>query len=254
LLNAGTSRTCQLELSTGDDLIVIASDAGLLSAPVRTKTLRIGMAERYDIIIDFSKYPIGTQVVLKNPIFFGNIDSDTRTQVIMRFDVVRNETDDSKIPDTLRPVQPIPISQAVRTRTFRFGRNFVDWQINGRTWDKNRVDANPGLGDVEIWELVNSGGSWVHPIHIHLVDLQLLDRNGRPPLPYEQGWKDTFFVEDGQTVRVIAKYGPHQGKYLMHCHNLVHEDHDMMTQYEVGSGGPDPILTASAKPLPAPPL
>lgn len=254
VLNAGTSRTCNLRLSTGDDLIVIASDAGLLSAPVRTKTLRVGMAERYEFIIDFSKYPIGAQIVLENPIFSSNIDTDSRTQQVMRFDVLRQESDDSQIPNTIRPVQPISVSQAVRTRTFRFGRNFQDWVINGRTWDKNRVDANPGVGDIEIWNLVNAGGGWVHPVHIHLVDLQLLDRNGRAPLAYERGWKDVFFLGESQTVRVIAKFGPHAGKYMMHCHNLVHEDHDMMTQFEVGSGGPDPITTAKALPLPAPPL
>ncbi|MBD2527035.1 multicopper oxidase family protein [Nostoc sp. FACHB-133] len=254
ILNAGTSRTCQLQLSTKDDLIIIASDAGLLSAPVRTKNLRIGVAERYEFIIDFSKYPIGTQVVLQNPIFSSNIDSDNRTQQVMRFDVVRQESDDSDIPNTLRPVQIIPVSSAVRTRTFSFGRGNQLWQINNRTWDKNRIDANPSVGDVEIWNLVNTGGEWIHPVHIHLVDLQMIDRNGLPPLPYERGWKDVFLVESGQTVRVIAKYGPHAGKYMMHCHNLVHEDHDMMTQFEVGSGGANPITTAKAKPLPAPPF
>jgi FtsP/CotA-like multicopper oxidase with cupredoxin domain len=254
VLNASASRSYQLSLSTGDDLNVISTDAGLLSAPVKTKILQIGIAERYGFIIDFSKYPIGTQVVLRNLGAANNVDRDDRTKNIMRFDVVRQESDDSSIPSTLRPVEPIPVSSAVRTREFRFQRSGGQWLINNQRWDKNRVDANPGLGDVEIWRFVNSGGSWFHPVHVHLVDLQLLDRNGRPPLPYERGWKDVFYVGEGETVRVIAKYGPHTGKYMMHCHNIVHEDHDMMTQFEVGQGGPDPITTAPAKPLPAPPL
>lgn len=254
VLNASASRTYQLALSTGDRLNVIATDAGLLGAPVATKTLRVGMAERYEFIIDFSKYPIGTQVVLLNPVLDSNVDTDVRSQIIMRFDVVREERDDSIIPSTLRPFQPIPESLAVRTRTFRFGRSNGQWQINNRTWEPSRVDANPGLGDYEIWNLVNTGGSWVHPVHIHLVDLQILDRNGQPPLPYERGWKDVFFVGDSQTVRVITKFGPHPGKYMMHCHNIVHEDHDMMTQFEVGQGGADPIKAAPARELPAPPI
>jgi FtsP/CotA-like multicopper oxidase with cupredoxin domain len=253
VLNAGASRTCQLSLSTGDDLIAIGSDAGLLSAPVRTKTLRLAMAERYGFIIDFSKYPIGTRVILRNPILPTNQDTDARTGEIMCFDVVRRESDDSSIPDKLRLVQPIPVSAATRTRTFRFGRGGNQWVINNQTWNSHRVDANPNLNDIEIWNLVGAGGGWIHPVHIHLVDLQLLDRNGLPPLPYERGWKDVFYVGENQTVRVIAKFGPHTGKYMMHCHNIVHEDHDMMTQFEVGQGGSDP-MSAPAQPLPAPPL
>ncbi|MEE3718573.1 multicopper oxidase family protein [Tumidithrix elongata RA019] len=253
VLNGGGSRTYQLSLSTGDDLIVIGSDAGLLSAPVRTKTLRIGMAERYGFIIDFSKYPVGTKVILKNNILLSNLDTDDRTTEIMCFEVTRQETDDSSIPDKLRLVQPIPISSAVKTRTFRFDRGGGQWYINGKTWEPKRVDADPGLNDVEIWNFVNPGGGWIHPVHVHLVDLQMLDRNGMPPLSYERGWKDVFVVGENQTVRVIAQYGPHKGKYMMHCHNIVHEDHDMMTQFEVGKGGDSP-LSAPAKPLPAPPL
>jgi FtsP/CotA-like multicopper oxidase with cupredoxin domain len=96
-LNASASRSYGLSLSTGDDLIVIGTDAGLLSEPIKTKTLRIGIAERYGFIIDFSKYPIGTQVVLRNLGADNNVDRDARTSVVMRFDVVRQESDDSSI-------------------------------------------------------------------------------------------------------------------------------------------------------------
>jgi spore coat protein A, manganese oxidase len=248
-LNAGASRTCQLSLSTGDDLIVIGTDAGLIESPVRTKTLRMAMAERYGFIIDFSKYPIGTRVILRNVALPANLDVDGRSQQLMCFDVVHQETDDSSIPDRIRPFDLLPVSSAVRNRTFRFDRNNREWKINNLLWDKKRVDANPNVGDIEIWTLVNPGGGWVHPIHIHLVDLQLLDRNGLPPLPYEKGWKDVFYVADNETVRVITKFGPHEGKYMMHCHNIVHEDHDMMTQFQVGRGGIDPITGAPAQPI-----
>jgi spore coat protein A, manganese oxidase len=253
VLNGGASRTFELALSTGDDLIVIGTDAGLISSPIRTKTLRIAMAERYGFIIDFSKYPIGTRVVLNSLPLSVNLDRDLRATQVMCFDVVRQESDDSTIPDPLRVVQPIPVSSSVRTRTFRFDRNGGEWKINNKTWSKNRVDGNPGFDEVEIWNLVNTGGSWIHPIHIHLVDLQLLDRNNRPPLPYERGWKDVFYLGEGETLRVITRFGPNIGKYMMHCHNIVHEDHDMMTQFEVGKGGIDP-MSVPAKPLPAPPL
>ncbi|NER30063.1 MAG: multicopper oxidase domain-containing protein [Symploca sp. SIO1C4] len=263
-LNASASRNYQLALSRdaqsltiGDKLIVIGSDGGLLSEPVEITTpfqnLRIGMAERYEFIIDFSQYPLGTQLFLRNVGFSGSIDNDARTHAIMRFDVVREEPDDSIVPDRLRAVEPIPLSEVARTRTFRFERNQGQWKINNKTWDKNRVDANPGAGDVEIWNLVNPGSGWVHPVHIHLVDLQLLDRNGISPRPYEKGWKDVFHVGEFETLRVIAKFGTRdgkyiQGKFMMHCHNLVHEDHSMMTLFEVGKGGPSPF-SAPAQPV-----
>jgi FtsP/CotA-like multicopper oxidase with cupredoxin domain len=91
-------------------------------------------------------------------------------------------------------------------------------------------------------------------VHTHLIDFKILDRNGNPPKPYERGPKDVAYVGEHESVRVIARFGPRVGKYMMHCHNLVHEDHDMMTHFEVGTGGPDPSLTAPAMPLPAPPL
>ncbi|MEO1404797.1 MAG: multicopper oxidase domain-containing protein, partial [Cyanobacteria bacterium J06635_1] len=83
------------------------------------------------------------------------------------------------------------------------------------------------------------------PVHIHLVDSQIISRNGLPAYDYEQGWKDVFAVREFESVRVIMQFEsrnqkPIEGRFMMHCHNLVHEDHDMMTQFEVGSRGEDP--------------
>ncbi|WP_373527650.1 multicopper oxidase family protein [Nostoc sp.] len=252
ILNGSISRSYKLALSNGDDFIMIGTDAGLMSAPVNVKNFRLGMAERYELIIDFSKYPVGSQVVLQNLGLPNNDDYDGTDQ-IMRFDVVRSEPDNSSIPATLRTIQPIPESSAVRTREFRYERSNGLWVINGKVWDDKRVDANPQLGDVEIWRLYNNSGGWFHPIHIHLIDCIMLDRNGKPPFPYERGLKDVFYVGENESVRVIGRYGPNTGKYMSHCHNTVHEDHDMMNQFEVGQGGPSP-LSDPAKILPAPSL
>ena len=102
--------------------------------------------------------------------------------------------------------------------------------------------ADPKLGATEIWELENAGGGWFHPLHIHLVDFKILDRDGRPPFDYELGPKDVAYLGEGETVRVLVKFGPHRGRYMVHCHNLVHEDHDMMAQFAVGMkpGARDP--------------
>ena len=252
VLNASNSRSYKLALSTGDDLTVIGTDAGLMGGPVRTKDMRLGMGERYELIIDFSIYPVGTQVVLQNLGLLNNEDYDGTNQ-IMRFDVVRAETDDSFIPNTLREIPPIPESSAVRTRDWAFDQRNDMWVINGNTWDKNRIDANPGLNDIEIWTFHNSHRDWFHTVHVHLVDFQILDRNRNQPLPYERGWKDVVYGGEDEFIRVIARFERNQGKYMIHCHNSVHEDHDMMTQFEVGQGGPDP-MSAPAQPLPAPAL
>lgn len=265
LLNASASRTYQLVLSrdnksltlASDQLIVVGSDAGLLGEPVPltapNQPLRMGVAERYGVIIDFAKFPSNLQhVYLRDLGFAGNISSGSSS--LMRFDLLDDPvTDDSYIPEKLGilTLREELQKRSTQTRTFRFARS-GQWTINNQTWNPKRVDANPKQCDTEIWQLVNTGG-WTHPVHIHLIDFQIIDRNGLPPLPYERGWKDVVLLSDLETVRVVARFGPHKGKYMMHCHNLVHEDHDMMNQFEVGSGGSEP-LSEPAKRLPAPNL
>jgi spore coat protein A len=112
--------------------------------------------------------------------------------------------------------------------------------------------ANPALGDVEIWELTTAGGGWFHPVHVHLVDFKVLSRTGgKAPgvRPYEKDPKDVVYVGENERVRILIEFKHQNGKYMIHCHNLVHEDHDMMTQFQVGQGGPDPVKAEPAKPL-----
>jgi FtsP/CotA-like multicopper oxidase with cupredoxin domain len=266
VLNASISRGYRWKLSTGDEFTVIGTDGGLMQAPQRVTELRHGMAERYEIVIDFAKYPVGTRVVLQNLGVPNAVDFDTTKQA-MAFDVVADPTDLSgnAIPDVLNPkasAMDLTPTPGTRTRRFEFIRVDGHWTINGKTWedviksDYQYVWANPGLGDVEIWEFVNKSGGWFHPVHVHLVDYKVLDRNGKPPFAYELGPKDVVYVGENETVRVIAQFGPHQGRYMMHCHNLVHEDHDMMAQFQVGppGSGDDPIWADVAKAMPAPAL
>lgn len=239
LLNGSISRSYRLALSNGDDFIMIGTDAGLMNNPVWVKNFRLGMAERYEFIIDFAKYPIGTQIVLRNLGLPNNINYDGTNQVML-FDVARPaSSSDSKplSPTTeLRYVKPISelLAQVKRVpREFRYERTGGMWVINGKTWNKDEIDAAPEFDDYEIWTLRNPSGGWFHPIHIHLADFQIIDRNGKPPFPYERGWKDVFYLGENETVRVVGKFGPNTGKYMTHCHNTVHEDHDMMRQFEV---------------------
>jgi FtsP/CotA-like multicopper oxidase with cupredoxin domain len=264
ILNASASRSYDLALSTGEPFTVIGTDGGLMPVPQQAPTIRQGMAERYEVVIDFEKYVIGQRIVLQNLGLPNNVDFDT-TGVVMAFDVVGDaaDTSNNEVPSELNPANEcmsLTPAQATVTRQMEFKREGGEWTINGETWEDvinsgfTRTVANPALGAVEIWELKNNSGGWFHPVHIHLIDFQILDRNGQPPMAFERGPKDVAYVGEGETVRVLMKFGPHVGRYMMHCHNLVHEDHDMMVQFEVGADGHDPIDADRPRKQPAPEL
>ncbi len=261
ILVGSMSRSYRLKLDSGQMMTVIAGDGGFMPVPQPVSVLRTGMAERYEVIIDFANIPIGQRVVMRN---LPRSDSDdnnisyTHTDKVMAFDVVApsSSSANNEIPAVLDPNNPVMAlqpAQAVARRTMKLDRSKGQWTINGTSWADvvasgyKKVMANPKLNDIEIWTIENASGGWFHPLHIHLVDFKILDRNGLPPLPQELGPKDVVYVGENETVRLIMRFGPHLGKYMIHCHNMVHEDHDMMTQFEVGTGGPDPIRAALPK-------
>ncbi|KAJ0283048.1 hypothetical protein CBS470a_007522 [Colletotrichum nupharicola] len=241
LLDAAISRTflLYLENSKGEraDFQVIASDAGLLTGPQKVQELYIAMAERYEIVIDFSKFK-GENVTLRNTRGFAADQDFLHTDKVMRFVVSDESVDDkSDVPSSLRNV-PFPKDKTGVDQHFRFERTGSDWRINGVTFAdvNNRVLARPKRGTIEVWELENSSGGWSHPIHIHLVDFRVIKRvNGRGAvMPYEfQGLKDVVWLGPGETVTVEAHYAPWPGVYMFHCHNLIHEDHEMMAAFNV---------------------
>jgi spore coat protein A len=269
VLDASISRSFRLALSTGDPFTVISTDAGLMPKPQETTKLRIGQAERYEIVIDFAKYK-GRSVVLNNLSNPNNQDFKS-TRQIMRFDVGDTVSDESnnEIPPVLNTGEgehfnPMNLKPSDSTGTHRLEvvRKHGLWTVNGQTWedviesDHMLTVANCEQDQVEIWELKNPSGGWFHPLHIHLVDGQILDRNGKPPFPYERGPKDVFYLGENETVRVLMRFGPQNGRYMVHCHNLVHEDHDMMVQFNVGevyadrNDDPnDPMFADRAKPI-----
>jgi spore coat protein A, manganese oxidase len=270
MLNASVSRSYDLALDSGEPLTVIGTDGGLMAHPQPVSHFRIGMAERYEVVIDFSKYKPGKRVVLKNLQPKNNLDYDT-TNVVCAFEVgsTVSSAANNEIPQDLNPntrVMGLTEADAAQTRKFEFERKNGHWTINGVTWEDvvnskyKLVSANPKFEDVEIWELQNPHGGWFHPVHIHLVDFKVLDRKNTatgvvsPPMPHELGPKDVVYCGENESVRVIMRFENQRGRYMMHCHNLVHEDHDMMTQFQVGDGGDDPIKADPAKALPAPPL
>jgi FtsP/CotA-like multicopper oxidase with cupredoxin domain len=141
------------------------------------------------------------------------------------------------------PAMDLTPTGLAATRNLELTRNNGQWTVGPYTWEEviasnyEKVFANPQPGTVERWIVKNSSGGWFHPVHIHLVDFKVIKRNGGAPFPYEAaGGKDVVYVGENETVELLMRFHPtDHGRYMIHCHNLTHEDHDMMTQFQVGA-------------------
>jgi len=220
-------------------MTVVASDSGYLSEPITVDQLYLSMAERYEVVIDFSKFA-GKKLTLRNVRGFARDTDYKHTDKVLQFHVKkRSSYDTSSVPNSLVKISypPPPAESDVRSFAFN-GAPGVGWTINGARFDdiENRVLAKPQRGNVERWVLTNRSPAWSHPIHVHLVDFRIISRTGanREVLPYESvGLKDVVWLNAGETVVVDAVFAPWEGVYMFHCHNLVHEDHAMMAAFNV---------------------
>jgi spore coat protein A, manganese oxidase len=255
ILNASNSRFYHLSFANnanGNDVGAanhasfhqIGTDQGLLPAPVPLTSLEIAPGERADLIIDFSEHR-SAPMILKSDAF-----------VAMQFRVSSIKVSDrSSLPPTLRPVLKIPESQAVQTRLLTLNEyvnkasNPVKLLLNASYWAMP-VTEKPVLGSTEIWSLINPTND-SHPIHLHLVRFQILDRQPyepwlfqtkrqlhflgppEPPDANEAGWKDTVQAHSHMVTRIIVPFTGFTGRYVWHCHILEHEDNEMMRPYEV---------------------
>jgi spore coat protein A, manganese oxidase len=244
ILNASNARIYNLSFNNNAPFHQIGTDQGLLPMPVPLTTLEIAPGERADLVIDFSAHR-GTLLVPNNDAF-----------VVMQFRVsARKVTDTSSLPPLLRSMPSIPESQAVQTRLLTLNEyvnkagNPTMMLLNASHWNMP-VTERPVLGSTEIWSLVNPTND-SHPIHLHLVRFQILDRQPyepwlfqtkrqllflgepQPPDPNEAGWKDTVRAHSRMVTRIIVPFTGFTGRYVWHCHILEHEDNDMMRPYEV---------------------
>jgi spore coat protein A, manganese oxidase len=239
LLNVSHFRSYNVHLSNGAPLVQIATESGLMPEPVRRREVLLGPGERAEVIVDFAGSG-GESVELRSgPRHDGRKGAGTRTYVgaLMQFRVARGRVPDrTRVPRSLRPL-PAWAERASRkpdrTWTISIGGLFkTTWQINGRTFNPDRADAFPVLGTTETWEIVNRTAV-AHTMHIHHSDWYLLARDGKRPPPWEDCLKETFFVYPGERVLVAGHFADHTGKFLIHCHMLDHEDHGLMTQFQV---------------------
>jgi FtsP/CotA-like multicopper oxidase with cupredoxin domain len=253
VLNGSNGRIYNLALSNGESFIVIGADGGLLTSPKTVNSLLLGPGERADLIVDFSNSTVGTELFLESKTFSAGTSQGTQSFRIMKFKVTRKEDDAFTLPAKLSAINSIPESEAIKTRTFDISNSSMGnmggmgnmgnsgmmmkgmHQINNKVYDKSRIDETVQSGTTEIWEFDNSKGTEPHPMHIHAIQFQVLDRvGGRNSLiASESGWKDTVMVLPGEKVRVIITFGQNRGIFVLHCHNLEHEDDGMMLQFEV---------------------
>lgn len=229
ILNASNSRGYNLTLDQARPLVQIASDGGLLPAPAPTVALPIWPSERAEIVLDFSQFALGSQVVLQHT----DRNDPTRSRPVMRFDVDREETDTSSLPQALRPMERLLPGDIERRFDLSFDFHRNRWEINGKGFDPNRIDVKPQQGTTEKWIFRNLSSA-THPMHIHLVHFQILRRSDLTLTAGEMGWKDTVRVDPSTTTEVVVKFPDRfKGRYMFHCHNLSHEDNSMMGQMKI---------------------
>jgi FtsP/CotA-like multicopper oxidase with cupredoxin domain len=279
ILNADVARFYKFALSDGSRFVQTTNDGNLLARPVTlTQTDELGTAERYGIVIDFSRYSVGETVWLVNLAehqdgrrvskdltireALSGKSEDPGVGKVLEFRVARDppRPDVSRVPDVLIPLPARP--KVVRERTFEFNRggggggggtDETPWTIKTDGGDSlpfavNRISAIPKPETAEIWHLENGGGGWDHPIHVHFEDCQTLARDpGRLPATEAFSRKNVWRLRPGGKVTILVQFREFTGMYVEHCHNTTHEDHAMLLRWDI-ERGPSPLPT----PIPTP--
>ena len=291
ILCGSIARFMKLALSDGSPMILIANDGNLLPAPVvLTELDEQSTGERVDVVIDFSRYSIGSKVRLVNlaehsdgrrvakdltlrEALSGKSD-DPCVGPFLEFRVMRNPSlpDQSQVPAQLIPNPDHSVIPVARTRVFEFGRGAamttyddVSSYHEGGPWgmkveggpmlaaDFGRISAAPKAGTREVWVFKNGGGGWDHPIHIHFEEGQILQRDGSASNvpPWERGRKDVYRLRPGGTCTISVQFRDFGGMFMQHCHNTVHEDNAMLMRWEMNPNGSSSVQ-AMHTPIPSP--
>jgi FtsP/CotA-like multicopper oxidase with cupredoxin domain len=237
-LDMGPSRVYNWFLSNGAPFIVIANDGNLFPAPIAVKNFQQAVAERFDVILDFSSYKPGTEIILLNRAEQTNGRGPTNNLLTPGYETLKfvvsgdAVVDNSRIPATMRALPDIdqPISNS---RTWKFERGGGEWLVNGSPFNRDVVSAEIPEGNAEHWQIINGGGSWLHPVHIHYEEHRYLKYNGTTPEPLARGRKDVIRLDPNATVDIYMRFRDYKGLYPMHCHNVVHEDHAMMVMWKI---------------------
>ena len=273
ILNGGPSRFYQLFLSSGRPFVIITGDGNVLPEPVEAESIFLSVAQRVDVVLDFSHHRAGDTVTLLNRLEQTNGKGPSGRMLdpgvgLVQFQVVEAKgPDPSRIPERLRELPRIDAGEIRRERIWEFDYDGGLWTVNGKVFDPNRVDAGIEQGTAEIWVFRNAGNAWSHPIHSHFTEFQILSVNG---VPFDRTWiqdwregeeefvpyyaapperrrpirrfmggkrRDVATLLPGDEIKVVMRWSDFLGKYVMHCHNVVHEDHSMMIRWDIVEPG-----------------
>ena len=262
ILNGSNARILDLGLSSGQPMTLIGSDGGLLGAPVPVDRVMLGPAERADVVVDFASRRPGERIMLRSLPFQipgmmmgmgmgrggpmgrgmgrgmmtggGGLPQGTGMDLL---ELVVQEGPAESGPPLPTRFSEVPsrgeVTADTPRRTFRFNSMMMNHTINGLTFDMSRVDARVRRNQTEVWTFANDS-ELPHPVHVHAGQFRVLSRNGgrNRLMPWETGLKDTVLTLPGERVEVAVRF-VYPGTFLLHCHNLEHEDMGMMINYEV---------------------
>jgi FtsP/CotA-like multicopper oxidase with cupredoxin domain len=248
LLNAGPSRYYEFYLvnaaGTPQTFDYIANDGNLLPTTLRNQTrVRLGVAERGDIVVNFNRYALGTELYLVNRLVQTSTRGPGAVQApgdrVLKIVVNRTAADNSQVPNTLRPIRR-PTAEEIASapvRRWTFARTSGLWTINSKLVNVKSPAARISKESMEIWDISNPNGGWSHPVHIHFEEGHILQRfvNGAAvAVPaHERGRKDVYNLGPNERIRLFIRFRDFPGKYVMHCHNMIHEDHAMMVRWDI---------------------
>jgi FtsP/CotA-like multicopper oxidase with cupredoxin domain len=264
LLNMGPSRHHQIYLTNPDNPSQsipywrIANDGNLYEKPLKVTNMKMAVAERADIIVDFAALtaPGGTaagatRLWLENRL----IQTDPRKpekdldppgfakNALIEFRIGAPAPDNSRDPALITSFAPItlpplPAASTMITRTFKWERGNGGWMCNGKMIDCNEIRFAMKRGRPERW-IYETGGGWAHPVHNHFIEGRIVKRNGTAigPTSQEYSRKDVVPLYPGDTVEYVVTALDYLGVYPMHCHNVVHEDYGMMMLFRVDDIG-----------------
>ena len=228
ILNGSNSTVYNLGFSDNRSFYQIATDNSLLVAPVSLNKLTLSPGERAEIVVDLSS-DLGSKIELREYKY---------GKTFLNIDINKKATSISTLPLSLASLDNLNPNDAVKTRKFVLGGGMMnDFTINGKSMNINRIDEIVPLGDIEIWEVINSMNI-DHNFHIHATHFMIIERNGSSTsvLENEKGYKDTVYLRGGESVKFVVQMSDYTDAnipYMYHCHFLEHEDAGMMGQFTV---------------------
>ncbi len=237
IVNGSNARVFNLAFSDNSPFRILATDGGLKDEAIEVNSVFLSPGERIEILFDFSGYSIGDSVYFVSLPFSGPGNQGIQMD-LLKFNITGNQNSGGTVPQNLPAIEYYNFADIKRTRTFTLSQGMMMQQsgihrINGLSYELNRIDEIIPHNELEEWKFVNNTMNY-HPMHVHGVLFQVYARNGNTNLePKDKGWKDTVLVNPNETVQVLVKFTDYNGIYLLHCHNLEHEDNGMMLNIKI---------------------